>query len=128
MSTVSAAILSLSTWIVVSSGEMITASVMLSKPTTDTSSGDEGPAEGLSPLKSEWDVPCAGVQDQYYLYYYGFNQSSFRIYNMRPGVRYHVDVIDTWNMTVEEQPGVYEGSFRIELPGRQYMALRLRKA
>ena len=31
-----------------------------------------------------------------------------------------VEVIDTWNMTVEDR-GVYEGSFRIELTGRPYM-------
>ncbi|WP_261304539.1 DUF5605 domain-containing protein [Paenibacillus andongensis] len=88
---------------------------------------EEGPAEGLNPLKSEWDVPSAGIPDEYYLYYYGFNQPSFRNYNMKPGVRYKVDVIDTWNMTIQEQAGTYEGAFRIELPGTPYIAVRLRK-
>ncbi|MBD0382761.1 DUF5605 domain-containing protein [Paenibacillus sedimenti] len=87
----------------------------------------EGPTEGLNPLKSEWDVPSAGVQDEYYLYYYGFNQPSFRTYTMKPGIRYKVDVIDTWNMSVREQEGTYEGTFRIELPGTPYMAVRMRK-
>ena len=86
---------------------------------------EEGPAEGLNPLKSEWDAPAAGVQDEYYLFYYGFNQPSYRLYNMKPGIRYQVDVIDTWTMTIERQPGLYEGAFRIELPGRQYMAVRM---
>lgn len=88
---------------------------------------EEGPAEGLNPLKSEWDVPSAGVPDEYYLYYYGFNQPSFRKYSMKPGIRYKVDVIDTWNMIINEQPGTYEGDFQIELPGTPYMAVRFRK-
>ncbi|MFC4601848.1 hypothetical protein [Cohnella hongkongensis] len=45
---------------------------------------EEGPADGLNPLKSEWDAPSAGVQDEYY----GFNQPSCRMYNMKPGIRY----------------------------------------
>ncbi len=89
---------------------------------------EEGPADGLNPLKSEWDAPTAGVQDEYYLHYYGFNQPSYRLYNMKPGIRYRVDVIDTWNMTIERQNGLYEGAFRIELPGRPYIAVRMEKA
>ena len=38
-----------------------------------------------------------------------------------------VDVIDTWNMTVETLPDAYENSVRVDL-GRQYMAVRIRKA
>ena len=40
--------------------------------------------------------------------------------------RYAVTVYDTWNMT-EEDRGVYTDSFRIQLPGRPYMAIRLQK-
>lgn len=87
---------------------------------------EEGPGEGLNPLKSEWDVPCAGIPDEYYLFYYGFNQPSFRNYSMRPGISYKAEVIDTWNMTIEEQQGTFEGSFRLVLPGRSYVAVRLR--
>jgi hypothetical protein len=36
-------------------------------------------------------------------------------------------VIDTWNMTVETVPGVQRGTVRVELPARQYMAVRLRR-
>jgi hypothetical protein len=28
-------------------------------------------------------------------------------------------------MTIERLPGTFEGSFRVPLPGREYMALRL---
>ncbi len=86
---------------------------------------ESAPDGELNPLKSEWDVPCAGVPDRYYLYYYGFNQPSYRNYTMKPGVAYKADIIDTWNMTIQQLEGLYEGSFRLELPGRSYMAVRL---
>jgi hypothetical protein len=37
-----------------------------------------------------------------------------------------VDIIDTWNMTVETAAEAAEGRFSVELPGRQFMAVRLR--
>ncbi|ASA19765.1 DUF5605 domain-containing protein [Paenibacillus donghaensis] len=86
---------------------------------------EEAPGGGLNPLKSEWDVPCAGLADEYYLFYYGFNQPSYRTYNMKPGITYKANLIDTWNMTIQELEGRYEGSFRLELPGKPYMAVRL---
>ena len=39
---------------------------------------------------------------------------------------YEVDIIDTWNMTVVNA-GVFHSKFRITLPARQYIAVRLRK-
>jgi predicted Fe-Mo cluster-binding NifX family protein len=40
--------------------------------------------------------------------------------------QYHVEVIDTWNMTIADA-GIHQGKFTIELPGREYMAIRIRK-
>lgn len=44
-----------------------------------------------------------------------------------PGTQWKVDLIDTWNMTVETQEGVAEGRVKVTLPGREYMAVRLRR-
>ena len=41
--------------------------------------------------------------------------------------KYEVEVIDTWNMTIDKL-GVFQGEFQIDLPGRPYMAIRLKKA
>jgi hypothetical protein len=49
---------------------------------------------------------------------------SFRIFDMEDNIKYRAEVIDTWNMTVTDA-GVHSGRFRIDLPGRQYMAVRL---
>lgn len=92
---------------------------------------EEGPAEGWNPVKAsgfDWDVPVAGTVGEYLIYYFGFNQPAYREFNLRAGDRYTVDVIDTWNMTIDRLDGTYEGSFRVELPGRQYIAVRLIKA
>ena len=89
---------------------------------------EDGPPDGLEPLPSEWDLPWAGVPHRYYLAYFGFSRPRFRNFTMRPGVAYAVDVIDTWDMTVETLDGRYEGRFRIHLPGRPYIAVRLRAA
>ncbi|WP_342041636.1 DUF5605 domain-containing protein [Bacillus sp. OTU2372] len=88
---------------------------------------EEGPEEGLNPLETAWDAPSAGIPDLFYLYYYGFNRPSFREYRMKPGIQYKVEVIDTWEMAINELEDVYEGKFRIELPGKQYMAVRMTK-
>lgn len=86
---------------------------------------EEAPGQRWEPVKSDWDLPCAGIRDEYYMYYFGFNRPKFRIFQLRPGVRYKVDIIDTWNMTITEVAGSFEGTFRVDLPGRPYMAVRL---
>jgi hypothetical protein len=86
---------------------------------------EEGPKDGLNTMNLSWDAPAAGIPDEYYLFYYGFYQPRFREYRMKPGVKYKVEVIDTWNMTISELNGTFEERFRIKLPGQQYMAVRM---
>jgi hypothetical protein len=85
----------------------------------------DGP-DFLEPSPLDWDVPRAGVEGEYYLYYFGFNQPTYRRFLLDPAVEYTVDVIDTWDMTVTRLDGVYSGRFTIPLPGKQYIAVRLR--
>ena len=80
----------------------------------------------MEPIALYWDAPSAGIEDEYELTYFGFNQPTYRRFVKSPERRFEVDVIDTWNMTIDTLPGTYHGRFRIELPGRQYMAVRLR--
>lgn len=85
----------------------------------------ESPTGVLDPLPGDWDMPWGGAGEEYKIGYFGFNRPRYREIVATPGMRYRVDVIDTWNMTVETLPGVHEGAFRVPLPGRQYMAVRL---
>ncbi len=41
-------------------------------------------------------------------------------------LRKMLDIIDTWNMTIDTLPGTVTGRFRVELPGRQFIAVRIR--
>jgi len=89
---------------------------------------EEGPVDGLSPISfgmESWDLPCGGVPGKYYLFYFGFNQPAFRKFHMPEGQKFTVDIIDTWNMELHRLPGTFTGQFRIELPGRQFMAVRI---
>lgn len=96
----------------------------------------ETPGIGLCPYeKCGWDEVCAtpeestqkqsGVKD-YYLYYYSFMRPSFREFYFDEETKFQVRVIDTWNMTIEDK-GIHQGKFKIELPGREYMAVQIKK-
>ncbi|MDR2069879.1 MAG: DUF5605 domain-containing protein, partial [Treponema sp.] len=62
----------------------------------------------------------------YYLFYYGFMRPSFRDFYFDDENDYRVEVIDTWNMIIKDH-GYHKGKFRVQLPGREYMAIRIRR-
>ncbi|MFK4789000.1 DUF5605 domain-containing protein [Microbacterium sp. ZW T5_56] len=85
----------------------------------------EAPEGVWDPLPGDWDVPWGGVAGQVKVGYFGFNRPRFRNVMLDSG-DWVIDVIDTWSMTVDRLPGTFAaGSARIELPGRQFMAVRL---
>lgn len=92
---------------------------------------EEAP-EGAVPLKvtaenheANWDVPCLHCGDDYFLYYFGFFRPSFRTYELPPEKEYTIELIDTWNMTIQKLEGTWKGNIRIEMPSREYMAVRV---
>lgn len=91
------------------------------------------PGCGLRCLPAEWDSVCGVPEDPelaertgYRLYYYSFMRPSFRDFRFDDSTLYHAEVIDTWNMTVTDA-GDRRGRFRVELPARPYMAVRITK-
>jgi hypothetical protein len=91
----------------------------------------ETPGPGLKPVQANWDETAAAVEETfgatgYYLFYYGFNRPAFRDFYFDDVNEYEAEVIDTWEMTAE-RAGIFRGKFRVELPGREYMAIRVRK-
>ena len=91
------------------------------------------PSCQLRPIRTSWDVPAAIPEEDFMrvdpklqLHYFGFFRPRFRDFALPEGARYRVEVIDTWNMTVEDQ-GVHEGRVRVRLPGRTYMAVCLKR-
>ena len=95
----------------------------------------ETPGSGLMPYKRVWDEVCAVPEEKegeekavkdYYLIYYSFMRPSFRDFCFDEETPFRVKVIDTWDMTVEDR-GVFCGKFRVELPGKPYMAVQIKK-
>ncbi len=92
----------------------------------------ETPGPGLAPMEAQWDEVAAKVDrtslddGNYFLYYYGFNRPSFRQYYYDDRYEYEAEIIDTWNMTITKA-GTFKGRSKINLPGREYMAVRIRR-
>ena len=78
--------------------------------------------------RCEWDEvraePDLPGDSGYILCYYSFMRPSFREFRMHDEEAYLAEVIDTWNMTIE-RAGIFQGHFRVSLPARPYMAIRL---
>ena len=62
--------------------------------------------------------------DEYLLIYQGRHQPRFRKINLLAGSSYRVDIIDTWNMTIDTFTDAATGMVEVELPSRKYMAVR----
>ena len=111
---------------------------------------DDSPAEGIDPI-DKWQNPeYGGRAPNYYLVYLGKQApKSWKFLLPKPpmgvgkppaeGMRFTVEVLDTWNMTATPVAGVFtlhkvdnyfygdKDSRAVELPGRPYMALRIKR-
>ena len=93
----------------------------------------ETPGSGLMPIQDSWDAVTATTDSieglhhpSYYLIYYGFMRPSFREFHFDDESVFDVEIIDTWEMTITNA-GHFSGKFKISLPGKEYMAIRIRK-
>src|SRR6185437_4270186 len=110
----------------------------------------DSPPEGIDPI-DKWQEPEYGGQPgKYYLVYLGKQTpKSWKFEIPKPplgrlqsadGMKFTVDVLDTWNMTITPVDGVFtlkklEGGYfygdkdgrSIALPGRPYMAIRIKR-
>ena len=92
---------------------------------------EETPGYGLKRVQLGWDEVAAAPDTMtnngdYYLIYYGFFRPSFREYYFNEDCEYEVEIIDTWEMAIR-LAGTFKGKIHIELPGKEYMAVRIRK-
>jgi hypothetical protein len=100
------------------------------------------PPQGIEPIDRFYETHVGGKSGEYYLLYFGQEkptQWSFELPSekLSDGMQFHVDVLDTWNMTVTPVDRQFklkrlsrylfgvEGDGKIPLPGRPYMALRI---
>jgi hypothetical protein len=103
------------------------------------------PADGVEPI-DKWQNPDIGGQPgKYYLVYLGHEApNSWRFalprHELADGMKFKVEVLDTWNMTIEpiaepftlkresEYTFIDKDARSVPLPGRPAMALRITKA
>lgn len=93
---------------------------------------NEVPGNGIVYDDNEIDSICGMPEEDepvksQYLYYYSFMRPSWRDFHIDDNTDFVAEIIDTWNMTIKVA-GIFHGSFRLDLPGKQYIAVRLRKA
>jgi hypothetical protein len=60
----------------------------------------------------------------YYLLYFGAHQPRSRMFNLPEGT-YRIDVIDTWEMKIDQKFSAVSGQVRVELPVKPYQAIRI---
>jgi hypothetical protein len=106
---------------------------------------EQGPAQGLDPIEQYWEPNMAGQNGQYYLIYFGKDRPTAWPFvlpddELQPGMRFTAEVIDTWDMTIMPVQQTFaverisrykfadKGKAAVPLPGKPYMALRIRRA
>ncbi|MEN4098679.1 MAG: DUF5605 domain-containing protein [Anaerolineaceae bacterium] len=89
--------------------------------------GSSGQAIDTIIPEGRWNCTAGGYcEDKYFMFYFGSHQPSFRNFNLPEG-SYRVDVIDTWNMTIDCFSECAVGAITIPMPARKYMAIRIQK-
>lgn len=101
-------------------------------------------APPIDPIDQYYQMNLAGVPGKYYLMYLGKEAPQSWKFTLpkkelRAGMRFRVDVIDTWNMTITRVPQVFEikklndyqfgdaHGASVALPGKPYMAIRIER-
>lgn len=91
---------------------------------------EEVPEGGLEPANiPRWSDNAATASNplykgKYFLFYTGISCPAFLEFNMEQDKEYRVELIDTWDMTINNL-GIYSGKFRIDLPSKSYMTIRI---
>ena len=90
---------------------------------------EETPGRGLHRAEGIFDevVGCAvDAPQDYQIHYLGICQPKYRMLLLPEDGDFEVEIIDTWNMMIASS-GVHHGATRIDLPGNQYMAIRIKR-
>jgi hypothetical protein len=75
-----------------------------------------------------WGVPCGYNTDKgYYVIYMDAHQPVSRQFDFPDGSSYRIDVIDTWNMTIETVAKHATGETWVPMPGRKFMAIQIQR-
>ncbi len=73
----------------------------------------------------EQDVTVGKAGENCYLFYFGLSQPAFRPFSFSKRKKYEVEIIDTWEMSITKMEDIYSGDFRIDLPGKSYICVKI---
>ncbi|MBN1371427.1 MAG: DUF5605 domain-containing protein [Anaerolineaceae bacterium] len=74
-----------------------------------------------------WNMEAGGYyQTDYFLLYFGMHQPRLRNFNLPEG-RFQIDVIDTWNMTIQHVAERAHDKICVDMPTQKYMAIRIQR-
>ena len=79
----------------------------------------------LSPIRDAVDALCGGVPGEVLFQYLDSSRPAYRTVQIPNDAAARIDVIDTWDMSVHEVPGIHTRTVRVDLPNRPFMALRI---
>ena len=105
---------------------------------------DDAPAEGIEPIDRYFESNIAGKPGTYYLVYFGKEPTkdwTISLYkdSLTDGMKFQLDVLDTWNMTITHDPRTFtlkrhdpyyfhdREEAKVDLGGKPFMAVRLRR-
>jgi hypothetical protein len=105
---------------------------------------EAAPKDGMKPLDQYYLLNAYGKYGEYYLYYFAKDTPKEWEFilpddELKPGMKFKVDIIDTWNMTVTPVNKVFEvdklnhynfidkNKSKIKLPNKPYIALRIQR-
>jgi hypothetical protein len=110
---------------------------------------EDGPAEGIDPIDETYETRFGGKAGEFYIVYFGDDTPAEWIFSLprdpphkdalNAGMNFHVDILDTWNMTIRPVDRVFTtgmpgdsrypavGDAVIKLPGKPYIALRIER-
>lgn len=78
-------------------------------------------------MEGAWNMEAGGHNGRdTFLFYFGMHQPSQRNFSLPEG-SYRIELIDTWNMSIETLEKEAAGKISIRLPGRKFMAIRIQK-
>lgn len=89
---------------------------------------EAGPALDTPAINFKWDAAAGGVDGEYYLIYFGASRPAFRVLELPEGLSFEIELIDAWEMTITRLDGLFTNGSRLDLPGKPYQALRIRRA
>ena len=105
--------------------ELISAQQLFSQFTSSRSAGNT-----ISRIIAEggWNVEAGGYSgEDYFLFYFGMHTPGSRNFNLPEETTFRVDVIDTWNMTIDTVAEKASGALKVRMPGRKFMAIRIQR-